>query len=141
MMITTTHKYKQNDGEIVERSQTNKAALWGKLAELNRDVQQGDLVSLEGRLQNKKVQDKSGVERWETEIVANQFEVLMDGELMSPMEREQQSPRYPDRAVEPPPQTQSAQEFGDEDIPFIRNSTLYGDDLYPNKRTKEPWEI
>ena len=131
LMVTTTHRYKQNDGEIVERSQTNKAALWGKLAELNRDVQQGDLVSLEGRLQNKKVQDKSGVERWETEIVANQFETLVATTRSVPAH---------DAYDEPPPQS-SAQEFGDEDIPFIRNSTLYGDDLYPNKRTKEPWEI
>ena len=109
MMITTTHKYKQNDGEIVERSQTNKAALWGKLAELNRDVQQGDLVSLEGRLQNKKVQDKSGVERWETEIVANQFETLVASGT-----RPQESEDF----GEPPPQTQSAGEFDDDSIPF-----------------------
>lgn len=131
MMITTTHKYKQNDGEIVERSQTNKAALWSKLAELNRDVQQGDLVSLEGRLQNKKVQDKSGVERWETEIVANQFETLVATTRSVPEQ---------DAYDEPPPQS-SAQEFTDDDIPFVRNSTLYGDDLYPNKRAREPWEV
>lgn len=109
LMVTTTHKYKQNDGEIVERSQTNKAALWGKLAELNRDVQQGDLVSLEGRLQNKKVQDKSGVERWETEIVANQFETLVATTRSVPAH---------DAYDEPPPQSQSAGEFDDDSIPF-----------------------
>jgi single-strand DNA-binding protein len=108
LMVTTTHRYKQNDGEIVERSQTNKAALWGKLAELNRDVQQGDLVSLEGRLQNKKVQDKSGVERWETEIVANQFETLVATTRSVPEQ---------DAYDEPPPQTQT-QEFDDSDVPF-----------------------
>lgn len=110
LMVTTTHRYKQNDGEIVERSQTNKAALWGKLAELNRDVQQGDLVSLEGRLQNKKVQGKDGTERWETEVVANAFEVL-GATGAAPRSEPSDAPGKP---VPPPP----AEEFGDDDISF-----------------------
>ena len=126
VMIKSTHKYKNNEGEIVERSQTLKAALWGKLAELNRNTQRHDIVALEGRSQNKKVQDQGGAEHWETEIVANAFEVLVGA---SPGEKKP----APDESAKP--------EFTDDDIPFVRNSTLYGDDLYPNKRARKPWEV
>lgn len=102
MLITTTHRYKGHDGTIQERSQKIKAALWGKLAELYRDLRKGSLVTCEGRLQNRQVQDKDGHTHWETSVVANTFEVL-DGV----------SEADPENAPLDP-----SDEFTDDDIPF-----------------------
>lgn len=103
VVVKCVHRYKSNDGTIQERAQQIKAALWGKLAELNRNVSEGDLVSLDGRLQNKKIQDKDGNERWETQVVAASFESLANGSQRK--EQPQESPPAED-------------EFGDSDIPF-----------------------
>lgn len=111
VMVKTTHRYKNNSGEIVERAQQTRAALWGKLAELNRSVNKDDLVSLEGRLQNKKVQDKSGAETWQTEVVCNAFEVLVGGHG-----DQYQEPDAENQA--PPKQETVVDDFGDDDIPF-----------------------
>jgi len=107
MMIKTTNRYKDNNGVIQERHQSVRTSLWGKLAELNRGVQQGDIVSLDGRLQNKKVQKKDGSEEWVTEVVANAFETIVGGG----------NAPAGDQFGEPaaPP---AADEFGDDDIPF-----------------------
>jgi len=112
VQVKCSHRYKNNDGEIIEKSQMLKAALWGKLAELNRDVQRGDLISLEGRLQNKKVTDKNGIESWQTEIVCNAFETLVGGE------REESSEYRDDQPKQPTPPSRAEQEFSDDDIPF-----------------------
>ena len=112
VQVKCTHKYKNNEGEIVEKSQLLKASLWGKLAELNRDVERGDLVSLEGRLQNKKVQDKNGIETWQTEIVCNSFETLVVGA------EDALEPDYTDKPQKKQPPSRPQEEFDDSDIPF-----------------------
>lgn len=109
VIVKTTHRYKNNAGEIIERNQQTRAALWGKLAELHRGVQQHDLVSLEGRLQNKKVQSKSGEETWQTEVVCNAFEVLRPANENSAPDAPEYKPNIPEDVE---------QEFGDDDIPF-----------------------
>ena len=102
MRVKTTHRYKDNAGEIKERNQQIRVALWGKLASLNRSVGEGDLVSCEGRIQNKKVQLKDGSEEWRTEVVANSFETLIGGGGVD-RSTEQQAP---------------PEEFSDDNIPF-----------------------
>lgn len=116
VVIKTTHRYKNNTGEIVEKSQQTRAALWGKLAELHRGVQQHDLISLEGRLQNKKVQDKSGAEVWQTEVVCNSFEVLVGEEEDDVMSRERPEQTPPKQT--PPTEETVTDEYTDDDIPF-----------------------
>jgi single-strand DNA-binding protein len=119
IVVATTNKWKNSAGEIQESTQKIKASLWGKLAELNQGVQRGDLVSLEGRLQNKKVQDKNGVERWETEVKVNDFEVLLAG-IEPTADEYEDAPPAPRRApaAKPPVPSRAEQEFSDDDIPF-----------------------
>jgi single-stranded DNA-binding protein len=104
-MIKTTQRYKQSSGEIVERAQQIRATVWGKPAELNQGVEFGDLVSLEGRLSNRKTQAADGSELWKLQVTGNTFEVL------SAQEREKET-----ESMEPP--SRKADEFDDSDIPF-----------------------
>ena len=104
--ITCSEKYKKADGEVVERFQTINAALWGRLAELYRDVGKDDLVSLEGSLHNKKRIAPNGSEVWEMLLSAKGFEVLKEAPRAA---RQEQAP-----AVDEPP----LEEFSDDDVPF-----------------------
>ena len=108
IMVRTKHRYKNNSGEIVEKAQQTRAALWGKLAELYRGVRKDDLVSLEGRLQNKKVQDKTGAETWQTEVVCNAFEVLLGADMDD----------YGEPSDKAAPEEAPVDDFTDDDIPF-----------------------
>lgn len=51
--------------------------LWGKSAEtLGNTVTKGQRVLVDGRLQIRKYTDKSGADRWITEVVCNNFEYI-----------------------------------------------------------------
>ena len=96
--IATTERFKNKAGEQEERTEWHKIVAWGKLAEIVRDyVEKGKTVYIEGKLQTRKWQDNSGVEKYTTEIIADKLQML------SPAR--QQSSTY-----EPPVE--------DDDVPF-----------------------
>lgn len=76
-VVTTTHRYKNNANEIVERKTQHRVVLWSKLAELHRDTSAGDTVFIEGTLRNRRIQEDDGRERWHTEIAASRLELLV----------------------------------------------------------------
>lgn len=76
--IATTEKYKDKDGNKVERVEWHNIVMYGKLAEIAQQyLKKGATVYLEGRIQTRKWQDKStGADRYSTEIVADQMQML-----------------------------------------------------------------
>jgi len=75
--IATTEKWKDKNGEMQEKTEWHRVAFFGKLAEIAGEyLKKGSQVYVEGRLQTRKWQDKDGQDKYMTEIVANQMQML-----------------------------------------------------------------
>jgi single-strand DNA-binding protein len=75
--VATTEKWKDKSGEMQEKTEWHRVAFFGKLAEIAGEyLKKGSQVYVEGRLQTRKWQDKEGQDKYMTEIVANQMQML-----------------------------------------------------------------
>ncbi len=64
-------------GQKQERTEWHRVVFFNRLAEIvEQYLTKGSSVYLEGRLQTRKWQDKDGQDRWTTEIVANEMQML-----------------------------------------------------------------
>jgi single-strand DNA-binding protein len=60
-----------------DKTEWHKVVYFGKLAEIvEKYLDKGSSVYIEGKLQTRKWQDKSGADRWTTEIVGNELTML-----------------------------------------------------------------
>ena len=72
--IATTDYYTNNKGEKVKQTEWHNLIAWGKTAELMAQVlHKGNEVAIQGKLTNRSYADKTGVTRYVTEIVVNEF--------------------------------------------------------------------
>lgn len=70
MSMATNHSIKQ-DGEWVEVTEWHRIVVWDKMAEACAEyLSKGSQAYISGRLQTRSWEDKDGVKRWATEIVA-----------------------------------------------------------------------
>src|SRR3982751_1350786 len=75
--IATTENWKDKNGEKQEKTEWHRVAFFGKLAEIAGEyLKKGSQVYVEGRLQTRKWQDKDGQDKYMTEIVASQMQML-----------------------------------------------------------------
>ena len=67
----------KNTGEKQERTEWHRVVFFRKLAEIVGEyLRKGSQIYVEGRLQTRKWQDQSGADRYTTEIVANEMQML-----------------------------------------------------------------
>ncbi|MGP9633757.1 single-stranded DNA-binding protein [Halomonas sp. AOP43-A1-21] len=67
----------RQSGERQERTEWHRVVLFNKTAEIAQQyLKKGAKVYIEGRLQTRKWQDQSGQDRYSTEIVANDMQML-----------------------------------------------------------------
>ncbi|MCB1748794.1 MAG: single-stranded DNA-binding protein [Gammaproteobacteria bacterium] len=76
--LATAEAWRDRDsGEQQERTEWHRVVFFGRLAEIvNEYLRKGSQVYVEGRLQTRKWQDRDGNERYTTEIVANEMQML-----------------------------------------------------------------
>ena len=76
--VATTDKWKdKQSGEMKEATEWHRIAFFGRLAEIAGEyLKKGSQVYVEGRLRTRKWQDKDGVEKYTTEIRADQMQML-----------------------------------------------------------------
>ncbi len=76
--IATSENWKDKaTGENQERTEWHRVVFFGKLAEIVGEyLKKGSQVFVEGRLQTRKWQDKEGQDRYTTEIIANEMQML-----------------------------------------------------------------
>jgi single-strand DNA-binding protein len=95
--VATTDVWKDKNGEKQEKTEWHRVAFFGKLAEIAGEyLKKGSQVYVEGRLQTRKWQDKEGVDKYTTEIVADRMQMLGSrqgmggggGDREAPAERE-----------------------------------------------------
>jgi single-strand DNA-binding protein len=76
--LATTESWKdKQSGEQQERTEWHNVALFGRLGEIAAEyLRKGSQVYIEGRLRTRKWQDKEGRDRYTTEIVGNEMQML-----------------------------------------------------------------
>ncbi|WP_416047341.1 single-stranded DNA-binding protein [Cupriavidus basilensis] len=76
--LATTDRYKdKTSGEMKEATEWHRIAFFGKLAEIaGQYLKKGSQVYIEGRIRTRKWTDQAGVEKYSTEIVAEQMQML-----------------------------------------------------------------
>lgn len=76
--LATSESWKdKNSGEKQERTEWHRVVFFGRLAEIAGEyLKKGRSVYVEGRLKTRKWQDKDGVEKYTTEIIADQMQML-----------------------------------------------------------------
>jgi single-strand DNA-binding protein len=75
--IATTDSWKDKSGQKQERTEWHNIVMYRKLAEIAGEyLKKGRPVYVEGRLQTRKWQTKEGQDRYTTEIIADQMQML-----------------------------------------------------------------
>jgi len=75
--VATTDVWKDKNGEKQEKTEWHRVAFFGKLAEIAGEyLKKGSQVYVEGRLQTRKWQDKEGVDKYTTEVIADRMQML-----------------------------------------------------------------
>jgi single-strand DNA-binding protein len=124
--IATSESWKdKQSGQAQERTEWHRVVFFNRLAEIAGEyLRKGSKVYVEGSLRTRKWQDQSGQDRYTTEIVAAEMQMLdsrgggaMSGDSEAPAPRRQQA-----SGNNPPPMSNEAPPANfdnfDDDIPF-----------------------
>ena len=77
LSIATSESWKDQQGQPVEKTEWHRVVMFRKLAEIaGQYLRKGSQVYLEGKLQTRKWQDQSGQDRYSTEVVADNMQML-----------------------------------------------------------------
>ena len=78
LRIATTESWKdKQSGEAKEQTEWHTVVLFGRTAEVAAEyLRKGSQIYVEGRIRTRKWQDKSGNDRYSTEIVGNDMQML-----------------------------------------------------------------
>lgn len=75
--VATNESYRTKDGDWQQLTEWHDVVAWRYLAEkAEKDFKKGKLVYVEGKLTHRKWQDKDGIERYTTEVVASNLRLL-----------------------------------------------------------------
>ncbi len=126
--LATSESWKdKTSGEKQEKTEWHRVVFFGRLAEITGEyLKKGAQVYIEGRLQTRKWQDKEGKDRYTTEIVAGEMQMLGSREGRgAPSEFDQSSDEGQSRGGSRAPAMSSsgggkpgAPSDFDDDIPF-----------------------
>jgi single-strand DNA-binding protein len=125
--IATSEAWKdKQSGDMKEQTEWHNVALFGRLGEIAGEyLRKGSQVYIEGKLRTRKWQDKQGNDRYTTEIIANEMQMMGGrggsgggmreggGEGRSGGGRNQQSEEYAETVT-----TSTEKGDFDDDIPF-----------------------
>jgi single-strand DNA-binding protein len=78
LSLATSESWRdRQSGEMQEKTEWHRVVMFSKLAEIAGEyLRKGSKVYIEGRIQTRKWQDKDGQDRYTTEIVANEMQML-----------------------------------------------------------------
>ncbi|GAB1233204.1 single-stranded DNA-binding protein [Ferrigenium sp. UT5] len=121
--LATSENYKDKSGEKQERTEWHNLVFYRRLAEIAGEyLKKGSLIYVEGRIQNRKYQDKEGRDRYISEIVVNEMKMLgskSGGGSFEVVENASPAPARSAPAAKPAaPADKSSFDNFDDDIPF-----------------------
>lgn len=122
--LATSDSWRDKEtGENHDRTEWHRVVFFARLAEIVKEyLHKGSQVYVEGRIQTRKWQDRDGHDRYTTEIVANDMQMLGGrGGATAPMEHE--PPPHGEAQAHSPASVSSGSGSGaapdlDDDIPF-----------------------
>jgi len=116
--VATTDRWKDKaSGEMKEATEWHRVAFFGRLAEIAGEyLKKGSQVYIEGRIRTRKYQDKDGVERYSTEIIADRMQML--GSRAGAGEGRSEPPAEPKGAATAAKKPAGKFDDMEDDIPF-----------------------
>lgn len=110
--LATTERYKGKDGNVREETEWHNIAVWGKLADVvEKYVDKGTQLYVEGRIKTEKYTDAQGVEKYAVKVIASSLQLLgkkEGGSAPAAQQTTQRTTPIVDGVVEP----------DDSDLPF-----------------------
>lgn len=77
LSVATSESWKDKDGNQQERTEWHRVKAFGRLAEIMGEyLKKGRQVYIEGSLRTEKYTDKNGVEKYSTDIIADEMQML-----------------------------------------------------------------
>lgn len=121
--LATSENWKDKSGEKQERTEWHNLVFYRRLAEIAGEyLKKGSQIYVEGRIQTRKYQDKSGQDRYITEIIVNEMQMLggkSGGSSFEVMDTQSSAPaRSAPAAKSAAPASKSSFDNFDDDIPF-----------------------
>ncbi|ECB1886213.1 single-stranded DNA-binding protein [Salmonella enterica subsp. enterica serovar Mississippi] len=107
-------------GEKKEQTEWHRITFWRKAAEIIAQyVKKGDKLYVEGKLQTRKYTDSNGVEKYATDIIAEDFRLMgsANGQQQGGQQQQRQQGPTHSGGGQSRPQQQPPRDF-DDDIPF-----------------------
>ena len=75
--LATDEQWKDKDGKKVQKTEWHKVVAWRKLGEVCGEyLTKGKLIYIEGKIQTRQWEDKSGNKRYTTEVIAQIMKML-----------------------------------------------------------------
>ena len=131
LSLATTSVRKDKDGNQIEKTEWHRVKLFGKLGEIAGEyLKKGRQVYIEGSIRYDKFTGQDGVEKYFTDIVADEMQMLGGGggegggggggggrseRPSRPAARQESAPR---REAAPAKSNEFDSDFADDDIPF-----------------------
>lgn len=114
LSIATNERWKDKaTGEMQERTEWHRVKLFGRLAEIASEyLRKGRSVYIEGKLSTSKYTDNQGIERYTTDIIGDEMQLLGGAEA-----KPSSSPAYVSKPVAARASIPAPVDF-DADIPF-----------------------
>jgi single-strand DNA-binding protein len=80
LSIATSESWKDQQGVQQERTEWHKVTMYRRLAEVAGEyLEKGSQIYIEGKLQTRKWQDQQGSDRYTTEIIADNMQMMGGG--------------------------------------------------------------
>ena len=126
LRVATTESRKAKSGEWEKVTEWHRVIVFGTTADnVGRFVEKGSKIYIDGKIKTSKFTDKNGIERYSTDIIANEVRFLGKSEA-----REEGGTQRAKPSQKAAPATQAADDYGsgwggqssetnwDDDIPF-----------------------
>lgn len=109
--VATSEEWKdKRTGQKAERTEWHRVIFFDRLAEIAGEyLRKGSKVYIEGKLQTRKWQDQSGQDRYSTEIIANELQLL---------DSKEERPQAQSAPKSSPQQAPQPDAFDEDSIPF-----------------------
>ena len=114
--LATSENWKDKAGEKQEKTEWHNLVFYRRLAEIAGEyLKKGSQIYVEGKLQTRKWQTKEGQDRYTTEIIVNELQMLGSKQAGQPQGTEAANDKP---AAKPAPAKSNFDNF-DDDIPFF----------------------
>lgn len=136
LSLATSESWKDQQGQMQERTEWHRLTMYRRLAEVAGEyLRKGSQIYVEGKLQTRKWQDQSGQDKYTTEVIVDQMQMLGgrggQGDNMGGGFQNQGQQRPPQAASQQPAQ-QAAQQGGQQNY-AQQGQQQYGNAPQPNQ--------